>query len=85
MAMAEAHRYRFGQRCRIQNRVAAECKGLSHRSFMLSARFNATSAFWDCANQIERWAGKGYERVLWFLVSDSLELRCRCNHGGGLP
>jgi len=36
----------------------------------------ATIGFWDCADQIEKWAGRGYSNVLWYLASDSQDLRC---------
>ena len=38
-------------------------------------RYQATIGFWDCADQIEDWAGRGYSNVLWYLVSDSQSLR----------
>ena len=41
--------------------------------------FQATVAFWNCAEQIEEWAGRGYSNVLWYLVSDSQDLRCLCD------
>ena len=42
----------------------------------LAGRYQATMGFWDCADQIEKWAGKGYSDVVWYLVSDSQSLRC---------
>lgn len=48
-------------------------------------RYETATAFWDCAQQIERWAGPAYSAVLWFLVSDSTTMRqvrcCRLTGG----
>ena len=41
----------------------------------MAARYQATIGFWDCAAQIEEWAGRGYSKVLWYLASDSEDLR----------
>jgi hypothetical protein len=41
-----------------------------------ACRYENAKGFWDCAQQIEEWAGAGYSKVLWYLVSDSRHLRC---------
>jgi len=38
-------------------------------------RYASANGFWDCARQIEEWASPGYSAVLWYLASDSLQLR----------
>ena len=58
---------------RLEKRLASAA-GVSRGSS--AGRYKATIGFWDCADQIERWAGRGYSNVLWYLVSDSHILRC---------